>query len=80
MTTTIKTKLLENIVKTGYNSHKNRINWKLKMAHKVFVSFHHGNDQKTANYLRTFYGNADTLIDRSLQDAYDNRTNDEIWH
>ncbi len=48
------------------------------MAHKVFVSYHHGNDQQKANYLRTYYGNDNTLIDRSLQDAYDNKTNDEI--
>lgn len=48
------------------------------MTHKVFVSYHHANDQSKANYLRTTYGNDKTLIDRSLKDAYDNRTDDEI--
>ncbi len=48
------------------------------MAHKVFVSFHHANDQQKANYLRDAYGKDNTLIDRSLADAYDNKTDDEI--
>lgn len=48
------------------------------MAHKVFVSYHHENDQARANYLRNTYGSDNTLIDRSLTDAYDDSTDDEI--
>lgn len=48
------------------------------MAHKVFVSYHHANDQSRADYLRAAYSSNDTIIDRSLQDAYDNKTDDEI--
>ena len=48
------------------------------MAHKVFVSYHHANDQKRADHIRKVYSENDTLIDRSLQDAYDNKTDDEI--
>ncbi|NOU91161.1 hypothetical protein GC102_36355 [Paenibacillus sp. LMG 31460] len=48
------------------------------MAHKVFVSYHHANDQSRANHLRTFYGTSNTLIDRSLSDAYDSVNNDYI--
>ena len=38
------------------------------MAHKVFVSYHHANDQSRADYLRAAYSSNDTIIDRSLQD------------
>ncbi len=48
------------------------------MAHKVFVSYHHENDQKKANYLRDTYGENDTLLDRSLSEAYEDMTDDEI--
>ena len=48
------------------------------MAHKVFVSYHHKNDQTKANYLRDTYGSNNTLVDRSLADAYDDKTDDEI--
>lgn len=48
------------------------------MAHKVFVSYHHANDQKKADYLRTAYGENNTLLDRSLSEAYDDMTDDEI--
>ncbi|MED1790629.1 MULTISPECIES: TIR domain-containing protein [Brevibacillus] len=48
------------------------------MARKVFVSYHHANDQTKADYLRTTYGADNTLIDRSLKDAYDTVDNDEI--
>lgn len=48
------------------------------MAHKSFVSYHHYNDQSKANHLRAIYGSNDTLIDRSLSDSYDNKTDDEI--
>ena len=48
------------------------------MAHKVFVSYHHENDQRKAEHLRSTYGSDNTLIDRSLQDAYDDKTDDEI--
>ncbi len=47
------------------------------MAHKVFVSYHHHNDQQSAECLRYIYGRNDTLIDRSLNEAYDG-TDDEI--
>jgi len=47
------------------------------MAHKVFVSYHHENDQKKADHLRNTYGADNTLIDRSLDEAYDG-TDDEI--
>ncbi len=48
------------------------------MAHKVFVSYHHANDQSRANHIRSTYSENDTIIDRSLQDAYDNKTDDQI--
>jgi len=48
------------------------------MAHTVFVSYHHENDQARANHLRTTYSEEETLIDRSLTDAYDDKTDDEI--
>lgn len=50
----------------------------VRMAHKVFVSYHHANDQSRANHLRDTYGSDNTLIDRSLSDAYDDKTDDEI--
>jgi len=48
------------------------------MAHKVFVSYHHDNDQKKADYLRDTYGSDNTLLDRSLDKAYEDMTDDEI--
>lgn len=48
------------------------------MAHKVFVSYHHANDQNKADHLRKTYGSDNTLIDRSLENAYDDKTDDEI--
>lgn len=48
------------------------------MAHKVFVSYHHANDQAKADYLRTEYGKNNTLLDRSLDEAYEDMTDDEI--
>lgn len=48
------------------------------MAHKVFVSYHHGNDQQKADYLRTHYGENNTFLDKSLDEAYENMSNDEI--
>ena len=48
------------------------------MIHKVFVSYHHGNDQKQADYLRTKYGKDNVLLDRSLDKAYENMTNEQI--
>lgn len=48
------------------------------MAHKVFVSYHHANDQAKADYLRTEYGANNTLLDRSLDEAYEDMTDDEI--
>ncbi|MDU2491147.1 MAG: TIR domain-containing protein [Clostridium celatum] len=49
------------------------------MRHKVFVSYHHANDQQRANYLRGEYGSNNTLIDRSLQDAYDTESDDVLY-
>ncbi|WP_123040155.1 TIR domain-containing protein [Cohnella candidum] len=48
------------------------------MARKVFVSYHHANDQTRATHLRDTYGSNDTLIDRSLPDAYDSANDDYI--
>lgn len=48
------------------------------MAHKVFVSYHHLNDQKKADYLRDTYGENNTLLDRSLDEAYEDMSDDEI--
>ncbi|WP_182187042.1 TIR domain-containing protein [Pectinatus frisingensis] len=48
------------------------------MAHKVFVSYHHDNDQAKADYLRTQYGENNTLLDKSLDEAYEDMTDDEI--
>lgn len=48
------------------------------MAHKVFVSYHHRNDQERANHLRDYYGKNNTLIDRSLSEAYEDMNDDEI--
>ena len=41
------------------------------MVHKVFVSYYHDNDQTKADYLRTHYGENNTLLDRSLSEAYE---------
>lgn len=48
------------------------------MAHKVFISYHHENDQAKANYLREFYGSNNTLIDRSLGEEIDSENDDYI--
>ncbi|MED3202432.1 TIR domain-containing protein [Bacillus toyonensis] len=48
------------------------------MAHKAFVSYHHGNDQARANHLRSTYGENNTLIDRSLPAELDSNDNDYI--
>lgn len=48
------------------------------MAHKVFVSYHHANDQKKAEYLRDTYGSNNTLLDKSLDEAYEDMSDDEI--
>lgn len=48
------------------------------MPHKVFVSYHHANDQRKADYLRTTYGENNTLLDRSLDESYENMDDDEI--
>lgn len=48
------------------------------MAHKIFVSYHHANDQAKADYLRTEYDENNTLLDRSLDEAYEDMTDDEI--
>ena len=48
------------------------------MAHKVFVSYHHANDQKQADHLRDTYGNDNTLLDKSLDEAYEDMSDDEI--
>lgn len=48
------------------------------MEHKIFVSYHHANDQAKADYLRTEYDENNTLLDRSLDEAYEYMTDDEI--
>lgn len=48
------------------------------MAHKVFVSYHHNNDQEKADYLRKKYGSNNTLLDKSLDEAYEDMDDDEI--
>lgn len=48
------------------------------MAHKVFVSYHHENDQSKTDYLRNVYGKDDTLIDRSLDSEIDSENDDYI--
>lgn len=48
------------------------------MAHKIFVSYHHSNDQDKADYLRTFYGKNNTIIDRSLDEEINSDNDDYI--
>jgi hypothetical protein len=48
------------------------------MAHKVFVSFHHANDQAKADHLKTKHGNDNTLIDRSLDAEIESDNDDYI--
>lgn len=48
------------------------------MKHKVFVSYYHKENQNEANHLRDCYGKNDTLIDRSLKEAYENMSDNEI--
>ncbi len=48
------------------------------MLHKVFVSYHHANDQSRADYLRNEYGANNVLIDRSLKSAYIGLTDEQI--
>lgn len=48
------------------------------MAHKVFISYHHENDQSKADHLKTTYGDNNTLLDRSLSEEYENMTDNEI--
>lgn len=56
----------------------NEIKEEFIMAHKVFISFHHENDQKQADYIRSHYGEDNTLIDRSLDEAYIGMTDEQI--
>lgn len=44
--------------------------------HKAFISYHHANDQKRADYLKTQYGN-DIFIDRSLGQPFPDYMSDE---
>lgn len=48
------------------------------LAHKVFVSYHHANDQARADHLKKTYGENNTLIDRSLPEALDSEDDDYI--
>lgn len=48
------------------------------MAHKVFISYHHGNNQSSAEHLKTYHGRNNTLMDRSLPDALESEDNDYI--
>lgn len=45
---------------------------------KVFVSYHHANDQFYADQLKKFYSETDTIIDRSLPEAFDSNDDDYI--
>lgn len=46
--------------------------------HKAFISYHHANDQKRADYLKKQYGN-DVFIDRSLEEPFpDYMSEDDI--
>ncbi|MBE0069216.1 TIR domain-containing protein [Thermoanaerobacterium thermosaccharolyticum] len=45
---------------------------------KVFVSYHHANDQFYADRLKKFYSETDTIIDRSLPEAFDSNDDDYI--
>lgn len=51
---------------------------KSEVKRKVFVSYHHENDQFYANTLRDFYGASDTFIDKSLDEEIDSDDNDYI--
>lgn len=46
--------------------------------HKVFISYHHDNDQIYADYLRSKYGEDNVFMDRSLDEAYEGMTDEEI--
>jgi hypothetical protein len=48
------------------------------VAHKVFVSYHHDNDQAYADEFRDFYGYVDTLIDKSLPQRIDSNNDNDI--
>ncbi|WP_426952501.1 TIR domain-containing protein [Bacillus mycoides] len=48
------------------------------MAHKSFVSYHHGNDQSRADHIRKTYGENNTLIDHSLPAEIDSDNGDYI--
>ena len=47
------------------------------MSHKAFVSYHHHNDQRQANWIRDNYGD-EVFIDRSLESAFVGMSDDEI--
>ncbi len=50
------------------------------MKHKVFVSYHHENDQLQANHLRDLYGKDNAIFsDKSLEEALPSSwSNEEI--
>ena len=48
------------------------------MAHRVFVSYCHREDQGYADELRSFYGSNDALIDRSLPEEIDSDDDDYV--
>lgn len=47
-------------------------------SHKVFISYHHTEDQRYANALKAFWEPANTLIDRSLPEEIDSDNDDYI--
>lgn len=51
-----------------------------KIAHRVFVSYHHANDQNKVNYLRKTYGKNNTIVDGSLEEAYEGMNDDQILY
>ena len=48
------------------------------MGHRVFLSYHHSEDQARADLLREYYGQSDLFVDRSLQEPIRNAGTDEI--
>ena len=47
---------------------------------KVFVSYHHDNDQFYADHIRNLYGALDALIDQSLDKEIESNNDDYILH
>ena len=48
------------------------------MSHKVFVSYHHHNDQREAKWIKDHYGKDDVFMDRSLESAFEGLSDEVI--